>query len=69
MDIGVFGGTFDPIHLGHLAVAEEIKDSLGLAEVLFIPAGHPWLKADKPISPAKHRVEMVNLAIAGNPHF
>jgi len=40
-----------------------------LAEVLFVPAGHPWLKADRSISPAKHRVEMVNLAIAINPHF
>jgi nicotinate-nucleotide adenylyltransferase len=69
MNIGVFGGTFDPIHLGHLAVAEEVRASLGLAEVLFIPAGHPWLKADRPISPAKPRVEMVNLAIVGHPHF
>ncbi len=69
MNIGVLGGTFDPIHLGHLAVAEEVRTSLGLAEVLFVPAGQPWLKADRSISPAKHRVEMVNLAIAGNPHF
>lgn len=69
MNIGVLGGTFDPIHLGHLAVAEEVRTSLGLAEVLFVPAGEPWLKADRPISPAKHRVEMVKLAIAGNPHF
>ena len=69
MNTGVFGGTFDPIHLGHLAVAEEVRTSLGLAEVLFVPAGEPWLKADRSISPAKHRVEMVKLAIAGNPHF
>ncbi len=69
MNTGVFGGTFDPIHLGHLAVAEEVRISLGLAEVLFVPAGQPWLKADRSISPAKHRVEMVKLAIAGNPHF
>lgn len=75
MNIGVFGGTFDPIHLGHLAVAEEIRASLGLAEVLFVPAGHPWLKVDKTlrvdksISPTKHRVQMVKLAIAGHPHF
>jgi len=69
MNTGVFGGTFDPIHLGHLAVAEEVRTSLGLAEVLFVPAGQPWLKADRSISPAKHRVEMVKLAIAGNPHF
>jgi len=69
MNTGVFGGTFDPIHLGHLAVAEEVRTTLGLAEVLFLPAGQPWLKADRSISPAKHRVEMVKLAIAGNPHF
>ena len=69
MKIGVLGGTFDPIHLGHFVVAEEVRAKLGLAEVLFVPAGQPWLKASRPISPAKHRVEMVNLAIAGNPHF
>jgi len=69
MNIGFFGGTFDPIHLGHLAAAEEVRAKLGLREVLFVPTGQPWLKADRPISLAKHRVEMVNLAIAGNPHF
>jgi len=69
MGIGVFGGTFDPIHFGHLAVAEEVLAKLGLAEVFFVPAGQPWLKADRSISPAKHRVEMINLAIAGNPQF
>jgi len=75
MNIGVLGGTFDPIHLGHLAVAEEVRTSLGLAEVLFVPAGQPWLKvdktlrADRSIAPAKQRVEMVKLAIVGNPHF
>jgi nicotinate-nucleotide adenylyltransferase len=69
MNIGVFGGTFDPIHLGHLAVAEEVRTNLGLAEVLFVPAGQPWLKADRAISAAQHRVEMIKLAIAGNPHF
>jgi len=75
MKIGVFGGTFDPIHLGHLAVAEEVRTSLGLAEVLFVPAGQPWLKvdktlrADRSISAAQHRVQMVKLAIAGHPHF
>jgi nicotinate-nucleotide adenylyltransferase len=69
MNIGVFGGTFDPIHLGHLAVAEEVRTNLGLAEVLFVPAGQPWLKADRAISAVQHRVEMIKLAIAGNPHF
>jgi len=69
MNIGVFGGTFDPIHLGHLIVAEEVRASLGLTGVVFVPAGQPWLKDDRSISPAQHRVEMINLAIADNPHF
>ena len=69
--IGVLGGTFDPIHLGHLIVAEDLREKLGLGEVLFIPAGHPWLKLkeEKPISPAEHRLAMVRLAIASNPCF
>ena len=69
--IGVLGGTFDPIHLGHLIVAEDLREKLGLKEVLFIPAGRPWLKLkeDKPISAAKHRLAMVKLAVASNPFF
>ena len=69
MDIGVFGGTFDPIHLGHLTVAEEVRVKLGLAQLLFVPAGQPWLKADRLITTAAHRLEMLSLAIAGNHHF
>lgn len=69
MEVGVFGGTFDPIHLGHLAVAEEVGAKLRLDEVIFVPAGQPWLKADRPVSPAVHRMEMVALAIADNPSF
>jgi nicotinate-nucleotide adenylyltransferase len=69
MKIGVLGGTFDPIHLGHLKVAEEARDRLDLAEVLFVLAGQPWLKTNNVISPAEHRVEMVRLAIAGKPYF
>ena len=69
MNIGVLGGTFDPIHMGHLIVAEETKDRLNLAEVLFVPAGQPWLKANNLISPAEHRVQMVRLAIADEPSF
>lgn len=69
MDIGVLGGTFDPVHLGHLVVAGEVRDKLGLDEIIFVPAGQPWLKADRPVSPAAHRLEMVSLAIADNPHF
>jgi len=69
MNIGVLGGTFDPVHNGHLIVAEEAKTRLNLAEVIFVPAGQPWLKADIPISPAEHRLQMLRLAIADKPHF
>ena len=68
MRIGVLGGTFDPVHNGHLAVASEVRDRLDLEEVLLVPAGQPWLKADTRISAAEHRVAMVRLAIAGNAH-
>jgi nicotinate-nucleotide adenylyltransferase len=69
VNIGVLGGTFDPIHIGHLIVAEEARIKLGLREVLFVPAGQPWLKRDRDITQAVHRVEMVRRAITGNPHF
>ncbi len=69
MNIGVLGGTFDPIHIGHFILAEEVRTRLNLAEILFVPAGQPWLKVDSPISPAEHRVEMVRLAIADKPYF
>jgi len=69
VNIGVLGGTFDPIHIGHLVVAEEARTKLGLSEVLFVPAGQPWLKQDRDITPAVHRVEMVRRAIADNPYF
>ena len=69
MNIGVLGGTFDPIHLGHLVVAEEVKERLDLAEILFVPAGQPWLKMSSPILAAEHRVQMVLLAISGKPYF
>ena len=69
MDIGIFGGTFDPIHLGHLTIAEEARARLGLAQVLFVPAGQPWLKADRDIAPAAQRLEMVKRAIAANVYF
>jgi len=69
MNIGVLGGTFDPVHIGHLILAEEVRARLNLAEILFVPAGQPWLKVDSPISPAEHRVEMVRLVIADKPYF
>lgn len=67
--VGILGGTFDPIHVGHLAVAEEARESLGFERLLFVPAGHPWQKAATPVSPIEHRLAMVGLAIAGNPAF
>jgi len=69
MNIGVLGGTFDPIHIGHLILAEEVRARLNLAEILFVPAGQPWLNKTSPILPAEHRVEMVRLAIADKPYF
>jgi nicotinate-nucleotide adenylyltransferase len=66
---GILGGTFDPIHLGHLIIAEDVRQKLSLEEVLFVPAGQPWLKGDRQISAAQHRLEMVLLATASNPHF
>jgi nicotinate-nucleotide adenylyltransferase len=67
--VGVFGGTFDPIHIGHLAVAEEAAETLGLERVLFVPAGIPPHKPDRPITDKEHRLAMVELAIAGNERF
>lgn len=69
MDIGVLGGTFDPIHNGHLIIAEEARVKLGLERVIFVPAGKPWLKEHRNIAPGEHRLEMIRLAIAPNPHF
>ncbi len=69
MNIGVLGGTFDPIHNGHIIVAEEVRARLNLAEVLFVPAGQPWLDKTSPISAAEYRVQMVRLAIADKPYF
>lgn len=67
--VGILGGTFDPIHVGHLAVAEEAREALGFERLLFVPAGHPWQKASTPVSPIEDRLAMVGLAIAGNPAF
>ena len=69
MKIGVLGGTFDPIHNGHLAVAEEARAYLNLNEVIFLPAGQPWMKSDRSISPARHRTAMIGLALQARPYF
>ncbi|NWF93379.1 MAG: nicotinate-nucleotide adenylyltransferase [Syntrophaceae bacterium] len=67
--IGLFGGTFNPIHLGHLRGAEEIREAFGLHEMIFIPAALPPHKRPEEVIEARHRFEMVRLAIADNPHF
>ncbi len=67
--IGLFGGTFNPIHLGHLRGAEEIGEAFGLQEVIFIPAALPPHKMKEKIIEAHHRLEMVKLAIQKNPRF
>lgn len=69
MRVGVLGGTFDPIHIGHLIAAEEARHALRLEKVLFAPAGHPPHKHPDEVSPVLHRVRMVELAIATNPAF
>lgn len=65
--IGVMGGTFDPIHNGHLVAASEVADAFQLDEVVFVPTGEPWHK--KPVSSAEHRYLMTVIATASNPRF
>jgi nicotinate-nucleotide adenylyltransferase len=67
--LGVMGGTFDPVHLGHLAVAEEAREVLDLQRILFVPAGQPPHKPAGEVTPVEHRLAMVDLAIADNPAF
>jgi nicotinate-nucleotide adenylyltransferase len=66
---GLFGGTFDPIHLGHLRCAEEVRELFHLDRIIFIPASKPPHKPDDDITAFRHREQMVNLAIADNPAF
>jgi nicotinate-nucleotide adenylyltransferase len=63
------GGTFDPIHHGHLVTAEEALWQFNLAEVVFVPTGQPWMKADREVTPAEHRYLMTVIATASNPRF
>lgn len=67
--IGVLGGTFDPVHFGHLVIAEEVYATLNLAEMVFVPAGQPPHKPGQIVTPAPGRLNMLELAIASNPHF
>jgi len=69
MRIGLFGGTFDPIHWGHLRSAEEVSETFGPDQVVFIPASIPPHKRGQTSTPARHRLEMVRLAVARNPRF
>lgn len=63
------GGTFDPIHHGHLVAASEVADRFGLDEVVFVPTGMPWQKTDSEVSPAEDRYLMTVIATASNPRF
>ena len=69
MRVGVMGGTFDPIHLGHLAAASEVAHHFDLQTVVFVPAGSPWQKADRQVSPAEDRYLMTVVATAADPRF
>lgn len=69
MRIGIFGGTFNPIHLGHLRSAEEVRECQQLDRILFIPSASPPHKRGADVAPARHRLAMVRLALAGNRAF
>ncbi|MBM7789336.1 nicotinate-nucleotide adenylyltransferase [Tenggerimyces flavus] len=67
--LGVMGGTFDPIHHGHLVAASEVQSQFDLDEVIFVPTGQPWQKGDRSVSPAEDRYLMTVIATASNPRF
>lgn len=67
--IGILGGTFDPPHIAHLAMAHAAREQLGLDEVLFMPAGDPWQKSRDTITPSVHRMAMARLAASAAPYF
>jgi nicotinate-nucleotide adenylyltransferase len=67
--VGVMGGTFDPVHHGHLVAASEVQAWFGLSEVIFVPTGQPWQKTDRVVSATEHRYLMTVIATASNPRF
>lgn len=67
--LGIMGGTFDPVHYGHLFIAEEARQAFALDQVVFVPNGQPALDKGRRVSPAEDRCAMTELAIASNPHF
>ena len=67
--LGIMGGTFDPIHQGHLVAASEVAAEFELDEVVFVPTGQPWQKSDRQVSPAEDRYLMTVVATASNPRF
>ena len=67
--VGVFGGTFDPVHVGHLAIANAALEDLPLDRVIFVPARHSPLKNDGPVASARDRLAMLEASIAGEPRF
>jgi nicotinate-nucleotide adenylyltransferase len=67
--VGIMGGTFDPIHHGHLVAASEVATLYDLDEVIFVPTGEPWQKSERRVSPAEHRYLMTVIATASNPRF
>jgi nicotinate-nucleotide adenylyltransferase len=69
MKLGIMGGTFDPPHIGHLIIAETARQQLNLDKVLFMPAGDPWRKSQRGVTPARHRLAMTRLAIEDNVCF
>lgn len=69
LNLGLMGGTFDPIHLGHLAAAEEVRTGFGLDKIVFIPSARPPHKSGKVITDSEHRYTMTVLATVDNPHF
>ncbi len=69
MKIGIFGGTFNPLHIGHLILAEEAREKLGLEKIIFVPANLPPHKDNRDIAAGSHRLKMLKLSIKGNKYF